>query len=25
ENADLVDFREPLLAYRGRYGTDTTG
>ena len=24
-NADLVGFREPLLAYRGRYGTDTTG
>lgn len=24
-NADLVGYREPLLAYRGRYGTDTTG
>lgn len=24
-NADLVGFQEPLLAYRGRYGTDTTG
>ncbi|MGV7195563.1 orotate phosphoribosyltransferase [Xanthomonas axonopodis] len=24
-NADLVGYRKPLLAYRGRYGTDTTG
>ena len=24
-NADLVDFREPLSTYRGRYGTDITG